>query len=373
MAADDRIIPADTLTSFVAAIFRAATCSEDESARIAHHLVSANLTGHDSHGVIRTPRYVEYVSTGLVHRDVKIDITAESATHAVIDGHYGFGQTIGPQAVDLGIAKAKAAGMCIVALRKSGHIGRIGDWGERAADAGLVSIHFVNVENGELVAPFGGTSRRFSTNPFCICIPGAGGASEKTGLPSQPHLLLDFATSLVAEGKVLVASRGGKPLPDGALITDQGALSTDPATLYGPLTEGGPRDPKNGTGAIRAFGDHKGSGLAFMCDILGGILTGGGPSGPVPGGKRGQISNGMFSIYLDPTHFGAQSFVAQAKDFADYVKSSHPAAGTDEVLVPGEAEHRTRQSRLRDGVPLQRDTWNSLTTIARSLNVAIPN
>jgi uncharacterized oxidoreductase len=364
MAPTDRIVPTDTLESFVAAIFRAATVSPTESARIAHHLVSANLTGHDSHGVIRTPRYVEYVRDGKVLKDVTIRILAETSTHAVVDGLYGFGQTVGPQAVDLGISKAKQSGLCLVALRHSGHIGRIGDWGERAADQGLVSIHFVNVENGELVAPFGGTSRRFSTNPFCVCIPGASG---------QPHLLLDFATSLVAEGKVLVASRGGKPLPQGALITVDGALSTDPATLYGPLTEGGPRDPRNGEGAIRAFGDHKGSGLAFMCDILGGILTGGGTSGPIPGGRRGQISNGMFSIYLDPAHFGAQSFVAEARAFADYVKSSHPAAGTTEVLVPGEPEHRTRETRRRDGIPLQPDTWLSLTSLAASLNVAVPN
>jgi len=364
MAATDRIIPADTLSRFVADIFRAATCSPAEADRIGHHLVSANLTGHDSHGVIRTPRYVEYVTEGRVVKDQQIQIVAETPTHAVVDGGYGFGQTVGPQAVDLGIAKAKSAGMCIVALRKSGHIGRIGDWGERAADAGLVSIHFVNVENGELVAPFGGVDRRFSTNPFCIGIPGTSG---------KPHLLLDFATSLVAEGKVLVASRGGKPLPAGSLISPEGDLSVDPATLYGPLTEGGPRDPKNGTGAIRAFGEHKGSALAFMCDILGGVLTGGGTSGPVPGGRRGQISNGMFSIYLDPAHFGAQSFVAEARSFADYVKSSRPAAGVSEVLVPGEQESNTRATRLRDGVPLQLDTWNSLLAVAKQLGVTPPN
>ncbi len=364
MAPNDRLVPVDTLEPFVANIFRAATVSSPEADRIAHHLVSANLTGHDSHGVIRTPRYVEYVQDGRVFKDVTIDIVAQSPTHAVVDGQYGFGQTVGPQAVDLGITKAKSAGMCIVALRKSGHIGRIGDWGERAAEAGLVSIHFVNVENGELVAPFGGTDRRFSTNPFCVCAPGAAG---------EPHLLLDFATSLVAEGKVLVASRGGKPLPAGALITASGDLSTDPATLYGPLTEGGPRDPKNGDGAIRAFGEHKGSALAFMCDILGGILTGGGASGPVPGGKRGLISNGMFSIYLDPAHFGARDFIAQAKDFAAYVKSSRPAAGVTEVLAPGEAEHRTRETRRRDGIPMQTDTWNSLATLARTLGVPVPN
>jgi uncharacterized oxidoreductase len=358
------IIGAEPLRDFVASIFQAATCGADEAGRIAFHLLSANLTGHDSHGVIRTPRYVQYVREGKVVRDQKIKIVAETATHAVVDGGYGFGQTVGPQAVDLGIAKAKSSGMCLVALRKSGHIGRIGDWGERAATAGLVSIHFVNVENGELVAPFGGVDRRFSTNPFCIGIPSPDG---------KPPLLLDFATSLVAEGKVLVASRGGKPLPPGSLITPDGKLSTDPATLYGPLTQTSPREPRNGKGAIRAFGEHKGSGLAFMCDILGGILTGGGTSGPIPPDRRGIISNGMFSIYLDPAHFGAQSFVAQARDFADYVKSSRPAEPGGEVLTPGEVEARTRTIRLRDGVPLQADTWASLVATANELGVAIPN
>ncbi|MCW3474255.1 malate/lactate/ureidoglycolate dehydrogenase [Limobrevibacterium gyesilva] len=356
-------IGADALRALVADIFRAAGCDQAEAERIGFHLVSANLTGHDSHGVIRTPRYVQYLREGKVVKGQTIKVVAESPTHAVVDGGYGFGQTVGPQAVDLGIAKAKAAGMCIVALRKSGHIGRIGDWGERAAEAGLVSIHFVNVENGELVAPFGGVSRRFSTNPFCVAIPSPDG---------QPPLLLDFATSLVAEGKVLVASNGGKKLPEGALIKADGELSTDPATLYGPLTQGGPRDPANGEGAIRAFGEHKGSGLAFMCDILAGVLTGGGTSGPVPGGKRGLISNGMFSIYLDPAHFGAQGFVAQARAFADYVKSSRPAATDGDVLVPGEPEARTRATRLQDGIPLQADTWANLVTTARNLGIAEP-
>ena len=179
----------------------------------------------------------------------------------MLDGNYGFGQTIGPQAVDIGIAKARAAGLAVVALRHSGHLGRIGDWGERAAEAGLISIHFVNVDNGPLVAPFGGTGRRFATNPVCIGIPPMAG---------RPMLLLDMATSVVAEGKVLVASNGGKPVPGDALIGADGKLSDDPATLYGPLVPNGPRNPANGTGAIRAFGEHKGSGLAFMCEILAG-------------------------------------------------------------------------------------------------------
>lgn len=355
-------IDAEALRGFIAAIFRRAGCDETEAARIAYHLVSSNLTGHDSHGVIRVPRYVEDIRTGRTLPGQSLTVVTETATHAVLDGGYGFGQTIGPLAVDLGIAKARAAGMAIVALRRSGHLGRIGDWGERAAEAGLISLHFVNVENGELVAPFGGTGRRFSTNPVCIGIPPMAG---------RPMLLLDMATSIVAEGKVLVASNGGKPLPEGALIGPDRRLSTDPATLYGPLVRNGPRSPMNGAGAIRAFGEHKGSGLAFMCEILAGVLCGGGPSGPQHGEGR-RISNGMLSIYLDPVHFGAQDFVREAMAYVDYVKSSPPAEGVAEVLVPGEPEARNREQREAHGVPLQVDTWGNLCRVAAELGVAVP-
>ncbi len=357
------LIPVEALQTFIAAIFAKAGCEPGEAGQIAHHLLGANLTGHDSHGVIRTPRYVQWLTEGKVVAGQTLTIVTESATHAVVDGNYGFGQTIGPLAVDLGIAKARAAGMSIIALRHSGHIGRIGDWAERAAAQGLVSIHFVNVSQGELVAPYGGVDRRFSTNPMCVGVPASA---------DEPMLLLDFATSLVAEGKVLVASNGGKVLPDGALIRPDGSHSSDPETLYGPLTTNGPRDPANGDGALRAFGDHKGSGIAFMCEILAGVLTGGETSGPIPGGKRGRITNGMFSIYLDPTHFGATDFAAKAADYARYVKASRPAEPGVEVLVPGEKEARTRAHRLAHGVPLQLDTWGALVATAQALGVPSP-
>jgi uncharacterized oxidoreductase len=357
-------IAADTLQGVVADIFDAAGCARDEADRIGRYLLSANLAGHDSHGVIRTPRYILWLQEGKVLAGQSLTVVSEGPTHATVDGNYGFGQTIGPLAVDLGIAKAKAAGMAVIALRHSGHIGRIGDWAERAAEAGLVSIHFVNVEGGELVAPFGGVDRRFSTNPFCVGIPPGGG---------KPMLLLDMATSLVAEGKVLVASNGGKPVPPGSLVNPDGSFSTDPQTLYGPLVTGGPRDSAKGDGALVAFGLHKGSGLAFMCEILAGVLTGGGTSGPIPGGKRGRISNGMLSIYLDPGHFGTQDFVHKANEYAAYVKAARPTTPGGEVLVPGEPEARMRADRLANGIPLQLDTWNSIVATARSLGVRTPN
>lgn len=355
-------IPVETLTGFIARMFEAAGCDGAEARRVAEHLVSANLAGHDSHGVIRVPRYLDWLREGKVLAGQTLTIAAESPTHAVVDGNFGLGQSIGEQAVDLGIAKARAAGMAVIALRNSGHIGRIGDWAERAAEAGLVSIHFVNVAMGELVAPFGGVDRRFSTNPFCVGAP----------MPDGPPLILDMATSLVAEGKVLVASNGGKKLPEGALIAPDGTLSVDPATLYGPIEGHHVRDPANGPGALRAFGEHKGSGIAFMCEILAGCLTGGGTSGPIPGGKRSRIANGMLSIYLRPESFGAEQFRQAAKDYTGYVKSSRPATPGGEVLVPGEPEQRTRAARLRDGVPLQAETWASILASAQKLGLPAP-
>jgi hydroxycarboxylate dehydrogenase B len=367
MAYKTTTVPTGVLQGFVADIFTAAGCERAEGEQVAAHLLSANLTGHDSHGVIRVPRYIIWMQEGKVRAGQTLTVVHETPAQAVLDGNYGLGQTIGPLAVDFGIAKAKQAGMAAIGLRNSGHIGRIGDWGERAAAAGLISIHFVNVQGGELVAPFGGVDRRFSTNPICITVPTDSGP-----------VVLDFATSMVAEGKVLVASNGGKPVPEGALIEPSGQLSSDPRTLYGPIEGTHVRDSANGAGALRTFGEHKGSGLAFMCELLAGCLTGGGTSGPVPGGKRGRIANGMLSIYLAPGSFAAGGFSAAVHEYARYVKASRPAEGGGEVLIPGEPETRTREQRRREGIPLQVETWAAICDTARGLGlnppaVAVPN
>jgi uncharacterized oxidoreductase len=360
--ADTVTMSAHILQDYVASIFAAAGCSAEEAERTTRHLLSANLTGHDSHGIIRVPRYVQWLQDGLVFAGRSISVVLESATHAVVDGNQGLGQTVGEQAVDLGIAKARTAGLSVIALRNAGHVGRIGGWAERAVAAGLVSIHFVNVGKGEIVAPFGGVQRRFGTNPICIGVP----------QPEGPPLLLDLATSIVAEGKVLVASNGGKPIPSDALITADGHLSNDPADFYGPLEGTRVRDPGNGTGALRAFGDHKGSGIAFMCEILAGCFCGSPTAGPLPSGKREGVVNGMLSIYLDPGHFGAAHFAQTARAFADYVRETRPITAGAHVLTPGQPEARNREARLRDGVPLQSETWAAIQATGASLGVAGP-
>ncbi len=221
-------IPAEPLTDFCAEIFARVGCQSEEANRVSASLVDANLTGHDSHGVIRVPRYVDWVRTGDLIPNQSIERVVDTSVIGVVDGRFGFGQTMAPMAVDIGVEKAKATGLSAISLRNSGHVGRVGEWAERAAAAGLISIHFVNAAGSILVAPFGGLERRLSTAPFCVGVP----------RESAPPVVLDFATSLVAEGKVNVASRGGKPLPPDALIGPDGALSGDPALIYGPLTVG---------------------------------------------------------------------------------------------------------------------------------------
>ena len=226
--------------------------------------------------------------------DQTAEIVVDTPSLAVVDGKFGYGQTVTPQAVRIGIEKCKKAGLAAVALRNAGHIGRVGDWAEMAAAEGLVSVHFVNAAGSLLVAPYGGVEKRLSTAPYCVGIPRQG----------QDPIVLDFATSIVAEGKVLVASRGGKKLPKGALIDADGTLSEEPTVLYGPHTPDGPRDHTQGTGAIRAFGEHKGSGLAFICELLGGALTG---TGATSADRR--FANGMLAFYVDPEGGRHQQFL----------------------------------------------------------------
>ncbi len=353
-------IPVAQLESFVTRIFEAAGCAPAEAARISNHLVGANLAGHDSHGVDRVPRYIEWLRAGYVIAGQQAEVVTDGGGFLVVDGKFGFGQVVTEQATRLAIARAKEHGACIMALRNSGHLGRLGDYSEMAAAEGLISIHFVNVAGSVLVAPFGGVERRFSTAPFSVGIP----------LPEGP-VILDFATSLVAEGKVLVASNGGKKLPANALVTADGQMSSDPRTLYGDYAPVGPRTPGGGTGAIRAFGDHKGSGLAFMCEMLAGCLTGNGTSGPVK--ERGRISNGLLSIHLSAKHFGTEaSFQQAARDYVEWVKSCRPINPDEPVLVPGEVENTRRAARHVSGVPLTPETWKSICDTAASLGVPAP-
>ena len=343
-------------------IFKAKSCNNYEAKTIAERLCGSNLKGHDSHGIVRVPRYVLWMEWGWVFPNIKPELIVDSGALALIDAKQGFGQVAGEFAVDEGINRAKLHGVSVVGLKNSGHLGRIGDWSERAADAGLVSLHFVNVRGSLLVAPFGGSDRRGSTSPLSIGVP-----SKDTD-----HIILDMATSTVAEGKVMVAQKGGKPLPSGALIDSNGNLTINPEVMYGKINENEVPNSENGTGAITAFGLHKGSGINFMMEILGGALTGSGVSAGIDYKEKRKFANGMLSLYVKVDNMvNFEYFLNEVRSYADFVRSSPPANKNEKVLIPGDKEISTYKDRLANGLPVAPIVWQNIKQTAKELN--IPN
>ena len=358
---DQVFVDAAAMIRLVRAIFVRAGCHDDEAERIAVHLTGANLRGHDSHGIIRTARYLECIESGLLAPNQTVSVETENESIAVVDGHFGFGQSIGEETVDLGIAKARERGVAVTALKNAGHLGRIGDWAERAAGANMASIHMVNVRGSLLVAPFGGVDRTGSTSPFCCGVPVAG----------EDPIIHDFATSLVAEGKALVALQGGKPLPEGAVMTRDGELTSDPLSIYGELEPGRLPDYTKGTGALTGFGLHKGAGLNFFMEMFAGALTGSGTAAALGESEPRRLCNGMLSIYLAVDFFQADEWFAnEVRAYVALVKSSRPATPGGEILVPGEKEKRTLAARHAGGLPLPRIAWDDIVGAARSVGLS---
>lgn len=351
-------VQAPDLTAFVSDIFVGEGAERDEADAIASHLVDANLTGHDSHGVVRVPRYLDWVNSGFLVFGQHIERVIENDTLTLLDGNLGFGQVIGKEAVALGIEKAARSGHALVALRRAGHLGRIGAWAELAVDRGLVSIHFVNVRGSMLVAPHGAAERRMSTAPVSIGVPNPGG---------EPFIL-DFSTAKVAEGKALVALQGGRPLVEESLLDADGRPTKDPSALYGEVPPGAVPNPRMGPGALMPLGGHKGSGLALACELLAGTLTGSGTSCPDQ-----QAWNGMLSIYLDPNAIDdGHGHAETVRAYLDYVLGAKAADPSVPVMIPGDPERLSRKARRAGGVPLPEAVWRKLCDAASARDVPIP-
>lgn len=337
------------LREFVASIFVAAGSSASEAQQIAEHLVEANLTGHDSHGVGMVPAYMLHLKNGWVKPNQAPARVGGSGSFAVFDGQMGYGQPI-VNAVMAEAAKiAREHGVAVVTLRNSQHVGRVGFYADRLAAQGLMSLHFVNaVYAVPTVAPFRGSDPRLMTNPVCVAIPG------------RQAILLDFATSTIALGKVRVAYNKGVPVAPGRLIDHHGQPTTDPKVMF--------EDPK---GAQTAFGEHKGWALAYVAEVLGGAMAGGPRSGA--GFDQG-LANGMFSIVLEPGRLIDGGWFDDAVEaLTTYVKASPPADPELPVLVPGEPERASRAECGRDGIPVDPTTWKQIRHCATMLGLTPPD
>jgi len=338
----------EPLTCAIEAVVAAGGSEPREARLVAENLVTANLLGHDSHGVGMIPRYVDALLEGGLsvnqHPKVKLDAGALLG----LDGCQGYGQVIGHEATAMAIERARSHGLCIMALGRSHHLGRIGQWGEQAVAEGLISIGFVNVISRAIVAPYGGADARFGTNPVCIAIP----------LPGEPPFVLDMATSAVAQGKIRVAHNKGEKVSPEWLIDDRG--NPTPDARYGVI------EP---FGALRTFGLYKGYGLAIACELLGGALTGGGTwhSGDK---SRRRVWNGMFSILIDPARLDIeQVFEKETLEFLASLRKSPVAPGFDKVRIAGEPERETRARREKEGIPVDETTWNEIQAAGARLKL----
>ncbi len=255
-------------------IFAAAGTPDAEARMVAELLVEANSVGHDSHGVIRIPQYVDMIDNGHITPGAEIAILRDTPALAILDAHWSFGQVAMSQAVDIGVEKSRQIGLSTIGIQRSNHIGRLGSYVEKIAQQGLVGLLFVNGTPTCRMAPWGGTESRLGTNPLALGVPAA---------PRAP-IVLDMTTSVVAEGKVRVQRNRGEPVPDGWLVDAEGQPTNDPNALYG--------DPPGSILPLGGPAGHKGSGLNIAVELLGGALSGAGCLG-----KGRQFSNG---VLLDP-------------------------------------------------------------------------
>ena len=319
-----------------------------EARIVAENLVTANLTGHDSHGVGMIPRYVDSLLEGGLVVNQHPKIVFDGGAMISLDGQAGYGQVIGMEAMDIGIARAKQHGMCVMGLGRSHHLCRIGQWAEQAVAAGLISLHFTNVISRSIVAPHGGADARFGTNPMTVGIP----------IPNEPPFILDMAPSAVAQGKIRVAHNKREKVSSDWLIDDKGNPTPDPK--FGVI------EP---FGALRTFGLHKGYGLAVVCELLGGALTGGGTWHSDDRSKK-RVWNGMLTILIDPKRLGTGDvFGTETTAFLESLRKSPVAPGFDKVRIAGEPERETRIKRERDGISVDDNTWEEIVAAGAKLKL----
>jgi hydroxycarboxylate dehydrogenase B len=352
---------AESLEAFVAGIFRAVGAEEAVAAEVAHHLVDAELSGHDSHGILRVARYVNSCETGVLHPGAHPVVMRERGTGALIDAQRSFGIYSTRFALDWVLDAARAHGIGAAAIRHSTHIGRLGAYTERAAAQGMIGIVTLGFAGPGLgnVVPFGGKRGFLSTNPWSIGFPSASG----------PPMIYDAATSAIPEGKVMAAKLKGVQLPPGTIVDRDGNPTTNPQDHY----DGGSLLSLGG----ELFG-HKGFGLGLAAAMMGGLAIIDDPAPVLPVGSARTpdphgLMAGVFVLALDPDLFGERDRYAQlVADNLSALRAQEPARGSARVVAPGEPEARSREARLRDGIEIPAPIWDELTALGKRLGVEPP-
>ena len=331
-------------------LLRAAGAPEGHASIVSEHLASANLSGHDSHGFIRIIQYVrEILEEKVIDPAAQPKVLNETSTTCQLDGNSTFGQVVATTALDIGMDKAREHGLSLVTMSNLQHTGRVGSYPEKAAIGGMAAFMcsgFIGGPKLKNVAPFGGTARKLGTNPMVMAFP------YKDDAP----VLLDFATSISAEGKLRVARAKGELLPDYWVIKEDGTPSNDPNDYY----DGGSLLPTGGL-----LGGHKGYALSFMVGMFGSVL------GSIASTTAENVQTtdertrtGTTLIIIDLERLGSLDLIkSQVDGIVKYVKDTPLREGFSEVLYPGEFEARNRRQRRADGLYIEDATWNEISEL----------
>ena len=338
------------LLRFSEALFLAGGMPQGDAELVARLLVKADLRGYPGHGVTRIPSYLAWTHDGIIDLRKRPTIVREGKITAVIEGNHYIGQVAACTAMELAIKKAKEHGAGLVCLRHASHTGRLADYMEMAADAGMIAMGAVSVGAGTTTL-YGGMERITGTNPIAFGIPAR----------DRRHIILDFATAAMSMGELQKRVTTKQPIPEGVMLDSSGHSTTDFETFRGP-----PR------GVFLPFGGYKGSGVAMITEIFGGILTGNG-LGSDWWQHGGHGINGVFLQAFAIDEFqDMHTFYEKVDKFLSFIKSIKPAPGFSEVLVPGESGRRKEQRQRKDGVEIDEPTWSRLQKLASELGIATP-
>ena len=342
------IVQADRLTRIGSALLRAAGASDEEANAVATGCVNANLAGHDSHGIIAVPTYIDRIKAGHIVPGAKWTIEQESPTTTVIDGHWGFGFHVNAKAMALTIEKAKTANVAACTVFRQSHVGRLAAYPLMAIREGMIGI--ATADSGrspKIVAPYGGREARLGTNPISIAVPS----------DLDAPFYLDMATSAVAAGKIALAVSRNEEIPQGWIVDSEGCHTTDPKEYK----KGGALLPLGGSEG------YKGSGLAAMVEVLCGLLTGLG-FGVEPTGRH---NDGCFMAVFNVAAFRPlQQFKKEVAEFARYLKETPLSEGSTGVFYPGEVEYIREQQRKISGIEIEDATWDKLRALAGEYKLA---
>ena len=337
------------LIDFVTQIFIGAGAEADTAKLVAASLVASDMAGHESHGTVRVRQYLDQIGRGDINPTGKPEIVMDNGAVFNVDANSSFGQLSASFTVREAVKRAKQYGISAGGLFHSGHVGRLGEWVEMAAEEDTIAIAYCNGGGPApgRVAPFGAAEPILGTNPVAAGIP--------VGGDEQP-VLMDFATSAVAEGKVRVARNRGKSIPEGWVLDKNGMPTTTPADLY----DGG---------VLLCSAGHKGYGLSLLVEFLGGLLAG----NSVPGLPDYKPRNGVLFIVLDIAPFKPlDQWMEESGEYVKNVRKLRPAPGFNEVLLPGDPEHRNTVARAESGVDVDDTTWGYLTDAAAEYGIPVP-